>query len=526
MSDPNTLFAQATADYNQGKWQQSFDLAISLLPVAPQHAGLHYLIGLAAFGLKRMPQALDGLQRAVQLAPGRGDYLAQLAKVLSTMNRLADALAVVDRALLLPGLDAPTLDTLGVVLSRANAHDRASMLYRQAVDLAPEHADFRHNLAKALTFRGDLEAAERELDICIDKAPQSWYVHLTLAQLRRQTAERNHIQRLEKLLPATTQIPVGQMNLHLSLSKEYEDLADYPKAFEHLVAGKQAGRRLFHYRFEQDEAMFAALIRATQHITAESDGFSTAEPIFVLGMPRSGTTLVERILSSHPDVHSAGELQLFPVAFKELSASKTPRLLDADTIERAVRMDWSRLGETYLANTRPSTGHTPRFVDKLPHNFLYAGFIAKALPRAKILCLRRNPMDTCVSNFRQLFMPGSNHGDYSFDLLDTGRYYVQFDRLMAHWHSLFPGRILDVEYETLVESQEPSTRRLLEFCELPWNEACLHFEDNPSPTATASAVQVRQPMNRRSIGRWKNYETHTIALQALLTEHGLSLGRW
>jgi tetratricopeptide (TPR) repeat protein len=522
MSDPNTLHAQATTAYKQGKWQQSFDLAVSLVPVAPQHAGLHYLIGLAALGLKRIPQALDELQRAVQLAPGRGDYLAQLAKVLSMVNRLADALAVVDRTLLLPGLDAPTLDTLGVVLSRANAHDRARVLYQQAVDLAPEHADFRHNLAKALTFLGDLGAAERELDICIDLAPQSWYVHLTLAQLRKQTAESNHVRRLEKLLPASAQDPIGQMNLHLSLSKEYEDLADYPKAFEHLVAGKQAGRRLLNYRFEQDEAIFAALTRASQKISAKSDGFSTAEPIFVIGMPRSGTTLVDRILSSHPDVHSAGELQIFPSAFKYVSESRTSRLLDVDTIERAVLIDWTRLGETYLSNTRPSTGHTPRFVDKLPHNFLYAGFIARALPRAKIICLRRDPMDTCVSNFRQLFMPGSNHCDYSFDLLDTGRYYVAFDRLMAHWHALFPGRILDVDYERLVDAQESSTRRLLQFCELPWNDACLHFEVNPSPTATASAVQVRQPMNRDSIGRWKKYEAQTNQLQQLLKEFGIS----
>ena len=134
-------------------------------------------------------------------------------------------------------------------------------------------------------------------------------------------------------------------------------------------------------------------------------------------------------------------------------------------------------------------------------------------------------MDTCVSNFRQLFIPGSNNCDYSFDLLDTGRYYLLFDRLMAHWQKLFPGRILEMEYETLVESQEPSTRRLLEFCNLPWNEACLHFEENPSPTATASAVQVRQPMNRSSLGRWKKYKAQINELEQLLSDSGVAFSR-
>ena len=523
MSDPNKLFAQATAAYNQGSWQQSFDLAVSLLPVAPQHAGLHYLIGLAALGLKRIPQALDALQRAVQLEPERADYLAQLAKVVSLVNRSADAVTMVGRALTLLPLDASTLDTLGVVLSRANEHGQARVLYQRAVDLAPDHAEFRHNLAKALTFLGELEAAERELNRCIELAPNSWYVHLTLAQLRKQTTDSNHLDRLHALLPESAGSPIGQMNLHLSLSKEYEDLADYPKAFEHLVAGKTAGRRLINYRSEQDEALFAAITRTSLTLTSGAAGFASAEPIFVLGMPRSGTTLVDRIISSHPDVHSAGELQIFPSAFKHISGSKTPRLLDIDTCDQAEHIDWKKLGEAYLANTRPATGHTPRFVDKLPHNFLYAGFIAKALPEAKIICLRRDPMDTCVSNFRQLFMPGSSNCDYSFDLLDTGRYYMLFDRLMAHWQKLFPGRILEIDYETLVESQEPSTRRLLAFCDLSWNEACLHFEENPLPTATASAVQVRQPMNRSSLGRWKKYEEQTVELQNLLIREGVSI---
>jgi hypothetical protein len=187
-------------------------------------------------------------------------------------------------------------------------------------------------------------------------------------------------------------------------------------------------------------------------------------------------------------------------------------------------LDWRRLGEAYLSSTRPATGHKPHFIDKLPHNFLYAGFIANALPNAKIVCLRRNPMDTCLSNFRQLFAPKSPYFDYSFDLLDTGRYYLLFNRLMAHWQRVFPRRILEMDYETLIDTQEACSRQLLEFCGLAWDDTCMHFENNPTPVATASAVQVRAPIYRSALKRWKKYEQQLGELRRLLSDGGVEIG--
>lgn len=518
VAEPNERFAQATALYNQGNHRQAFDLAKTLLPVAPDHAGLHYLIGLAALGLKEMPKAMKYLLRAVTLDPQRGEYAAQFAKVLSQLNQQAAALAVVDRTLTLSPLDATTLDTLGMVLSRAHEHERARTLYARAVAQEPSRAILHNHHARSLMCLGKLDEAEQEMEVCLDLAPQSWEIHLTLSHLRTQTVAHNHLQRLQSLLPKSAGSLHAQMHLHLALFKEYEDLGDYPRAFEYLSIGKAAGKVGRDYSPERQEALFAALTQALPKPETVAAGFPTDEPIFVIGMPRSGTTLVERIISSHPDVHPAGELHSFPFAFKQLSGSRTRPLLDPETIDCVSNLDWRRLGESYLAGTRPATGHKPHFIDKLPQNFLYAGFIAQALPRAKIICLRRDPMDTCLSNFRQLFPRDSTSYDYSFDLLDTGHYYVLFDRLMAHWHRLFPGRILEVDYETLVESQEASSRQLLEFCGLSWDDACLRFEDNPAPVATASAMQVRRPMYRSSLKHWKHYETQTVDLQKLLIE--------
>ena len=226
----------------------------------------------------------------------------------------------------------------------------------------------------------------------------------------------------------------------MALAKEYEDLADYPKALNHLVTGKSVGGRERGYSFDRDERIFRAVTESFDgQIASDRTGYESDEPIFVIGMPRTGTTLVDRIISSHPDVESAGELLNFGMSVKHNSGATSPSIINVDTIVAARQLDWRKLGETYLLSTRPGTGTRPHFVDKLPHNFLYAGFIAQALPNARIVCLRRNPMDTCLSNFRQLFAPKSPYFDYSFDLLDTGRYFVLFDRLMAHWEQYFPG---------------------------------------------------------------------------------------
>lgn len=525
MTDPAQLHAQAISAFNRRDWPQALDVAARLIPLAPQQAGLYYIAGIASLELQRLPQAMDYLRRATELDPGRADFAAQFAKVLSISRQSREALAAADRSLALSPEDPPTLDTLGVVYTQAHAHERAAEVFRRAVRLMPTLAHYRFNLATSLIFAGDIDAAQDELEACLALDPRYWKAHLTLAQLRRQTPEHHHLERLRSLLPATRDDDDARMYVNLALAKEYEDLGDYPKAFDHLEQGKSAGGAGRRYTIRRDEALFEALKRAFPEPVTAATGDPTDEPIFVIGMPRSGTTLVERIISSHPQVHSAGELQNFGVSLKRISGSRTPFLLDPDTVGRARNADWRRLGEHYVASTRPATGHTPRFLDKLPHNFLYAGFIANALPNARIICLRRDPLDTCLSNFRQLFAQTSPYYDYSFDLLDTGKYYVLFDRLMAHWHRVFPGRILEVDYEALVDAQESSTQRLLQHCGLPWHDACLQFEQNPAPVATASAVQVRSPIYRNAVRRWKNYETQLQPLQDLLHEAGIPIGR-
>ncbi|MGY3264659.1 sulfotransferase [Lysobacter sp. HA35] len=520
--DPASLYAEAISALNRNEFPRAFELAGQLARVAPQHGGVHFIGGVAALHMDRIPQAIALLDRACVLSPTRPDYHAQRARALAAARMFREAIDAADRALAASPQDPLTLDTLGVVLTQANDYVRAGDLFRRAVHAAPDVATFHFNYATALMFAGEIDDAEREYEACLALDPRYGRAHLALAQLRKQTAESNHLDRLQALLVDATPGEAA-MYLQLSLAKEDEDLQHYPEAFAHLVAGKREGARGRSYRFERDEQLFAAIERSFETLPTPAAPSSSSEPIFVFGMPRSGTTLVDRILSSHPDVQSAGELQNFGVLLKRLSGTRTRALMDPETIAAARRADLSPLGDAYTASTRPVTGNKPHFVDKLPHNFLYAGFIAAALPNARLVAVRRHPMDVCLSNFRQLFALTSPYYDYSFDPVDTARYYVLFDHLMTHWRALVGDRLLEVRYETLVDEQEATTRTLLGHCGLDWSDACLAFEKNEAPVATASVVQVRSPMFRTSLGRWKRYGNALDPMRRVLENAGIEI---
>ena len=495
-----------------------------LVREVPAHAGIHFVAGIAAMHLEQLPLSSELLRRAVALDPGRADYLAQFARVLATDRFMRESVDAADRASAMQPTDALTLDTLGVVYTQGNEHAKAVAMFRRATELAPGHAAFHFNLGTSLTFVGQLDEAEREYRECVRLNPRHWKAYLALSQLRKQSSVTNNIDALKVLLTSLGDDSDGRMYVNLSLAKELEDLERYEESLGHLIAGKSANSRTRTYSIGRDQQVFDAIRVAFDALPSASEGHENAEPIFVIGMPRSGTTLVDRILSSHSQVHSAGELQNFSVVLKRATGSVTRSLLDVDTIMRTRSVEWRSLGESYLSSTRPGTGHTRHFIDKLPHNFIYAGFIAKALPGARIVCLRRDPMDVCLSNFRQLFALTSPYYDYSFDLNNTGRYFVLFDRLMAYWRDVLPGRIIDVCYEDLVDDQETQTRRMVELCGLDWEDACLRFERNDAPVATASAIQVRSPIFRTSLGRWKRYGDRLNGLRVILDDAGIPNG--
>jgi len=506
----------------QRAFKQAHECCARILSLEPGHADAHFLMGMIAFGQNQIGKALALIDRAVARVPDNPEYLARRAQCLALMKRNAEALDAAQRALALDPSDGLTLDTIGVVLSRVGAHDRAVDALSRAVAVAPNQHQFHFNLASAHLFLGNFEQAEASYEAAIAAKPDFFRAHWALSDLVKATPDKNHIARLEALLERASNVD-NRLYLCHALAKEHEDLGDDLRALDYLIRGKADKRTAISYSVDGERALFAAVEEhcGAEYIAQAAEGHPSAEPIFIIGMPRTGTTLVERIITSHSAVFSAGELQDFALALKRAGGSRTNAILDLETISAGVKVDTAELGQRYLASTRPATGRTPHFVDKMPMNFFYVGFINAALPNAKIICLRRHPMDTCLSNFRQLFRLNHSYYNYAYDLGDVAEYYAMFDRLMAHWERVLPGRMLQVYYEDVVADQEAQSRRLIEFCGLQWEDACLDFHSNKSPVATASAAQVREPIYSRSMGRWRRYGERLAPIRERLEREGI-----
>jgi tetratricopeptide (TPR) repeat protein len=501
------------------------DTCKRLLFANPTNAEALFWSGIIAAERRDFPAAVKLLQEATSVEPGRANYQAQLGRCLVGAKQTQAALTAADTAMALAPSDPVTLDTIGVIYSFTGFHDKAAKVFEAAVKISPDNDSFWFNLGASLKFGGDFEAAEAAYLQAIEINPNFDKAIAALSHMRRQTEDKNHIAMLLNRLQNYTGDIQDEMRLSFALAKEYDDTGQAVKAFSTISDVSRRWRKKIRYSIDDDARIFAALQTSFSEasIATATPGHESNEPIFVTGMPRTGTTLTERIVSSHSSVYSAGELNKIGTLVRIAAKARANAEFGKDAVARVLAGDFRSLGERYIESTRPATGHTPHFVDKMPLNFLYVGFILLALPKAKVVCVRRNPMDTCLSNFRQLFSVRSAYYAYSYDILDCGRYYLMFDRLMRHWDKLFPGRFLQLNYEDIVEDQEAQTRRLLQFCQLDWEDQCLHFENNTAPIATASSAQVRQPVYRTALARWKNYAPQLEPLAELLREGGLEI---
>jgi tetratricopeptide (TPR) repeat protein len=513
---------EAERALNRRDYRLAHALCLKTLAAEPRHADALFLLGMIAAEHGNYAKALEVIERAVAIEPHKPEYLAQRGRCLVALQRPREAFEAASAALALAPRDALTLDTIGVVMTRAGAHADAVEPFRRAVARDPAKPAFRYNLGAALQFVGDLRGAEAEYRAVLALDPSYHRAWSSLAQVARGALTPADVARLERALEGPSLDADAELHLCHALAKQHEDDGEYAAAFRLLVRGKRRKAASLDYRFAADDEIFAAARRLPAELAAHAaPGASSREPIFIVGMPRTGTTLVERILSSHPDVFSAGELTNFGLVLKRAVKTPSNRVLDSETLAAGARADLAAVGAAYVESTRPRTGRTQRFIDKMPLNFFYAPLIARALPNAKIVCLRRNPLDTCLSNYRQLFATSFSYYNYAYDLLDTGRFFAAFHSLTALWREALADNYLEVRYEDVVDDPEREARRLLEFCGLPWDARCLAFHENPAPVATASSAQVRQPIYRSGVERWRRYEREVAPLRALLEAEGV-----
>jgi tetratricopeptide (TPR) repeat protein len=460
---------------------------------------------------------LDAARRALALDPSNN--LARFTEIEARMHAgdVAGARSRLTDIEETAGADSGAWRRLAEFHTHLNQHEQAATCAIRVAALKPYDAQAAYAKATALIAVGRMAEAEEILDELIGRAPDdadAWYSRATL---RRQVPGHNHVAPLRAVLAARSpgSAPVA---LHYALAKELEDLGQYAESFAALARGAAARRKVLSYRVESDEQAMASIIRGFDRAWYESPaaGHDVRGPIFIVGLPRSGITLIERILIQHEAVATVGEVSDFALAVTRAAgpAGETEELIKA-----AARADPAALGRSYW-NAIQGYGHTRRYVvDRTPLNYLNLGLIAKALPQARIVHVRRHPMASCYAMYKTLFRTGYS---FSYDLEDLGRYYVAWSRLMHHWRTLLPGRFLDLDYETLVADQAGTTRRLLAHCGLEWQSACLRFHENPAPTSIASAAQVRQPIYRESVDLWRNYRQELAPLALHLAHSGIA----
>jgi tetratricopeptide (TPR) repeat protein len=410
------------------------------------------------------------------------------------------------------------LQDVARLLTQLNLHVEAEQCFARAAADEPDDAEVLYNWATALTALGRLDDAERALDHVIARNPDDGDAYYNRATLRRQTPARNHVVALETRVLQPPSSPAARVAIDFALAKELEDLGEYRRAFAALRRGADLRRAHLAYRVEDDVATMASIARAfdTEYLAGAAAGCNDERPIFIVGLPRSGTTLIDRILSSHSAVYSRGESSdLATVVMRHGS----PAGSKDELIARTASARPAPLGADYC--DRLPAVRAARIIDKTPLNFLYVGLLRAALPRARIIHVRREPLEGCYAIYKTLFRMAY---PFSYSLEDLAGYYLAYHRLMAHWRALAPAAMLEIDYEDLVMQQEAVSRRLVDHCGLAWEPQCLAFERNASPTLTASAAQVRQPIYRSSLRLARNYASELEPLARLLRAGGLETG--
>ena len=521
----------------QGRLEESFGLTHAASLARPDSAEAHYQMGTLLLAMRRPHQALPSLQRATQLQPRHARALNMLAMAWRAVDRFDQAELCLRAAIDADPTFAEAYRNLGTLLNVMERPEQARPMLERSIELQPadpvahtalaallrqlgrwEEAldrcgaafELDPDFAEAYAVKGDVElelgridVAKSDFERALSLEPGSAAFLCRLVSIERTEPGSERLAQLEAFSKAGL-YREERTRVAFALAKAYADVGERDRGFAQLLLANELQRATIDY---EEAATFASLqlterTFSREFVRAREDwGFPSQKPVFIVGMPRSGTTLIEQILASHPLVLAGGELPDFSMSAESVLSGEALGPIEATALQAAGPNELRQIGERYVKAISSLSAEAQRITDKMPANANYLGLIRLALPNAHIIHSKRDPVDTCLSCFSLLFSEGQA---FTYDLGELGRYYRAYERLMQHWHDVLPsGTILDVNYEDVVDDLEGQARRIVDFCGLPWDDACLAFYETKRPVQTASVIQVRQPIYRTSVGKWR-----------------------
>lgn len=501
--------AHAGEHQKAGRLEEATALYREVLRDNPNNVDAMRMLGMMAYGASDIDEAERLFRRAVKHAPDFVDAVIDLGNTLKDQNRYEEAIECFRQAIKLEPTSVKAHYQLASTLSPAALTYEAIESYERVLELRPKHAGAKLGLGHGLKTVGRQEEAVQAYRDCIELKPNKGETYWSLANLKTYQLSDADISEMESQVEKGGLSDESHVNFLFALAKADEDRGNFDRAWEYYSQGNATRRMLEHYDPVRTEVQNDEIIKVfSKEFVQGSAGLGNPDvsPIFVVGLPRSGSTLIEQILASHSRVEGTSELPYVQQVARTLDLNRADGINYPQALLELEEKHFKALGKDYLdrAQMHRLEG-TPHFIDKMPNNFPSVGLIHLMLPNAKIIDARRYPLDSCLSCYRQLFGQGQ---PFTYDLTDIGEYFLQYQRLMDHWHDILPGRVLTVQYEDVVTDFEAQVKRLLDYCELPWEDECLRFHDTDRPVRTASSEQVRQPIYSKSVHFWRNHEKH------------------